>query len=226
MEMVAKIAEKALGMVSEVGEVQVIVGILMLISLLGIILVFFVYSAQKWASKCSEEQEKLNLRFDDQMFLLGKYYTDLIRLKDILFELRETLQGEGNSESPADSISEPADATAEVSAAASDLAGENSVSTPWREEEKESDRNYKQQISEGKRLIEKRLRELAKESNIEIREVNWYKKPGMISTYPYVLTIATDHDSEQLAFSEKEIAGFPNGSKVTENKLQVLIRTA
>jgi len=195
-----RIEELALGMIAKAGESPFAVGILILVLLVGILLLVFAHRVQKWAVKCHKEQERLNVLFEDQMFLLGRYYEDLVGIKGTLSELKETLRRGGASQSPADSISPPAEAPAADSACLEVLGAEPSVRTPAGNG-REKDRSHGQRVSQGKGLVEERLKKLAQESNIEISEIGWYKKPGILSTYPYILMVSIGGKPKEVTIS-------------------------
>jgi hypothetical protein len=222
MEPVTAIEKVAVGIVTKLGESPLIIGVFILILLVGILLLVFAYMAQRWARKSCEQQERLNVLFEDQMFLLGKYNKDLMKLTDILSGLKESLLRRGDLEPVAESVSSPAEGTTEVAAGSDSSEGEGSITATSEEYEKE-DENYEQQVSAGKKLIEKRLRALAQESNIRIREVSWYRRPSMIGSPPYSLMVSTRGKPRECRFSEKELADFLTGGSETEGKLRDLI---
>ena len=218
MEVIASIEGFALGLVAKVEQEPYIYGILIIILLLGIASLILRYKGQKWALKCHEEQRKLNVRFEDQMLLLGRFHEDLVRLNKALSTAKEVAREGEDLESSHKSISSLGEAEADVSAAPLTLVP-NDASAPSTGEGK----NYAQEIEQGKRLIEKRVKEIARELGIEIAEVDWYKKPSMLFTSPYILMVSTGDKPKELGLLGKEITEFSVYEKALDQKLKALI---
>ena len=85
--------------------------------------------------------------------------------------------------------------------------------------------NFDRIISAAKRLIEERTRGYAQGCGIDSRrlEVGWYRKPGQLSNYPYILMVSTGGTPEQCAFSEQELASFIDGNKDAEARVRGLV---
>jgi hypothetical protein len=116
IKMDAKIEATIAAIVTEIGQSPITIGTLILILVVGILLLVFASAARKWAHKCFKEQEKLTRRFEDQMFLLGKYHQDLSRSSQALAELREIVRRERDSEPSVGVSSSTAEVIREVPA--------------------------------------------------------------------------------------------------------------
>jgi hypothetical protein len=80
-------------------------------------------------------------------------------------------------------------------------------------------------ISLGKRLVEDRAREYMHQCDIDSRrtQVGWYRKPGQLSTNPYIFMISTGGTPEQCTFSEEELASFAAGNREIDARLRALV---
>ena len=197
-------------MVTEFGQYPFVIGILILLLVVGVLLLFLVFLILKGARRAFEEQERLKVLFEDQMFLLGNFNKELIELKGIL-------QGDRDSVSPKDST--PSTDQADVSALTDTFVRKEPSSVLQEEDLGKS--HDSQLISDGKTQMEEKLRELDRESGIEIEGFHWDKKPEHIrSRYPHILTISAKGKTSRADFSEQELRGFPNSlAKNTGQKL-------
>lgn len=205
--------------VAGLGGSAVLAGILIVVLVVGILLVIFAFAARKWAQRCYEEQKRLNVHFDDQMFLLGKFNEELASFKRTLSGRKESLQDGENLESFTESIPSEEGTKAEVSPVRLTIDEDSTPALPPGEEE-----DYFRQIEEGKRLIESKVEEIAREFNIQVREVNWYRKPSMLSATPYILMISVGDKPRELGLSAKEIAGFDRNDETIQNRLRSLMK--
>jgi hypothetical protein len=217
-----KIHEVLFGMTDHIGDGSSVLLLLVVILLLLAVLIVLVYKAQRSAHRCCAEQAKLNVLFDDQMFLFGKYYKELQNLKDMLARFKKFLQIEETPESAEASIA-PADRLAGEVPPVPDVSNSGTSSGRFLGEERKKGDDYAEPIAEGKKLVEKRIKELAKQSSIEITQVDWYKKPSMISEYPYIFMISNGAGIRECAFSERELVDFFSGNRTSEAKLRALI---
>lgn len=165
--MIPRIEEIVLAMVGGFEESPIIIGVLILILVVGILSVVFSRAAQKLARKCQNEQEKLKIRLDDQMHLLGRYHQDLIRLGTALTELKDTVRRERASEAPTAPVSST---VAEVSPASDSEAQEGSM-TVRKESQDEEIISLEQEISvaemqeEDRKALMKEAREAARKAD-------------------------------------------------------------
>jgi hypothetical protein len=201
------------------GGSPAVTGILIVVLVVGILLLIIAFGARKWAQRCYDEQKRLNVHFEDQMFLLGKFHEELASFKRTLSGGKESLQGGENLESFTESIPSDEGTKAEVSPVRLTVVGDSTPVLPPREEG-----DYSRQIEEGKRLIERKVEETAREFNIQVRGCNWYKKPSMLSEAPYILMISVGDKPRELGFSEKEIVGFDRNDETIQNRLRSLMK--
>ena len=220
--MISDIKELVLGFVVEFEQEPYLYGILIIILLLGIVLLILRYKGQEWAERCYEEQKKLNVYFEDQMFLLGKYIEDSKKLNNTVSQLKEILLKTESAIPTQDSISSLTEARTEVLPTPYSSVGEDTP-TPDQGEFRRSNETNEQRVSAGKKLVEKSVRAFAQESHIPIREINWYTQPRMIGDAPHILMVSTGGKPKECRFSEKELAKLPADNTGLRRRLADLI---
>jgi hypothetical protein len=198
MEVITGIEQGWFTIVRDSGQYPLTIGALILLLVVAALLLFVGFLILKWARRVFEEQERLKVLFEDQMFLLGNFNKELIKLKGIL-------QGERDSVPSRDSISSTAQAN--VSAQTDTSVRKESASVLG--EEDLGNRRDSQLILKGRTQMEGRLRALARESGIEIEGFHWDRKPGHVkSRFPYILTMSGGGKSSRADFSEQELRSF------------------
>jgi len=90
----------------------------------------------------------------------------------------------------------------------------------------EGGENEDRLISAGRTLIEERARGYAREFDVDPRyfEVGWYRMPGGLSMYPYILSVSTGSTPLHCRFSEEELASFVSGNSEAEARLRALVQ--
>jgi hypothetical protein len=225
MEAISGMDQLVLGVIATLGESPLRVAVLMVILPVGILLLVFAYWAQKWTSRCFEEQRRLNVLFEDQMFLLSRYNEDLMKLKDVLSDFKEDRNRTMYLEAPEEPASSAEETTTEPISSLDSSEGEDSISTISEEhtKEEEEEENYEQQVLMGKKLIEEKVGGLAQEAGVPIKEVTWLTKPSMIGRSLYTFVVSTEGREKVLTFQEREIVGLAAGGKEAEAGFRALV---
>jgi hypothetical protein len=201
-----------------ISESPIIIGILILIFLIGILSLVLAYMAWKWARRCFEQQERLRALFDDQMLLLGRFHEEQPRQGKELSGRKENVQKAEKPRPTPEPISPRKDLRTEARWIPKPLDSKSTTAPPLQKA-----RTHSQQTEGWKKLIEERVRRIAQEFNIELREVRWYKKPSLVSEYPYILMISAGDKPKELGFSSKDIEEFRTDSQAVEKKLRALM---
>ena len=205
-------------MVTVISESPIIIGILILVLLVAILSLVLAYMAWKWARRCSEQQERLNALFDDQMLLLGRFHEEQLRQGKELSGGKENAQKGENQRPGPKPISPRKDLRNEARWIPKPLDGKSTTAPPL-----QKDRNHSQQTEGWQKLIEERVGKIAQEFKIEVRQVRWYKKPSLLSQYPYILMISAGDKPKEVGFSSKEVEEFRINDQAIARKLRALM---
>jgi hypothetical protein len=200
-------------------EFPIVEVILIIVLVVSILLLIFTLAVWRRVQDCYKEQKRLTVYFEDQMFLLGKFHEELASFKRILLGRKETLPERENLESFTRAIPLEEGAKSKASAIRPAVTPESTSAPSPREEG-----NHIHQIEEGKSLIKKKVEEIAREFNIQIKEVDWYKKPSMLSKTRYILMILLGDKPMELGLSEKEIADFHRNDEAIQNRVRSLMK--
>ncbi len=85
---------------------------------------------------------------------------------------------------------------------------------------------YQQRIIRGSRLITQKIKEIARETNIEITKIEWYGNTKIVDEEELnTLKIFTESHAVQEKFYAKEIVDFHHYSGDTMKKIRNMMRT-